>query len=73
VAAVEVARFFASPWGRWLRVLVGAVLLVLGYLGAPWWVPAIGVVLILAAALNVCGLAVLFGGPFDGRRVQPRA
>ncbi len=65
-----VARFFASVGGRWLRAAAGVVFLVLGYLGAPWWVPAIGVVLILVALLNVCGLAVLFGGPFNGRAVQ---
>lgn len=67
---MAVARFFASPVGRWLRVLAGVVLVALAYVGAPWWLGLVGGVLILVGAFNVCGLAVLVGGPFDGRRAR---
>ncbi len=67
---MSVARFFATATGRWLRAVLGAVLVVFGFLGAPWWVPSLGVVFIIVAALNVCALAVLFGGPFNGRKAR---
>lgn len=69
---MAVARFFASAAGRWIRAVAGVALLVFGYLGAPWWISVLGMVFILVALLNVCGLAVLFGGPFNGRKVDYR-
>ena len=65
---MAVARFFATAWGRGLRAALGVALLALAYLGAPWWVAALGGLFILVAVFNVCGLAVLFGGPWDGRK-----
>ena len=66
--------FMASIWGRALRVVVGLVLVGLGLGlvgGAGGWVMfAIGVVLVLVGALDVCIFAPLFGKPFVGERLR---
>ncbi|MHB1163153.1 MAG: YgaP-like transmembrane domain [Minisyncoccota bacterium] len=70
------ARFMASFWGRAIRVLAG--------LGIIWWgmgtgsvmgivVPIIGGLLVLSGILNVCALAPLFGAPFRGKDIPPKA
>jgi hypothetical protein len=64
-----VARFFASSAGRWLRVLVGLVLIVGWLAGWPLWVGIVGLLFVIVGAANVCILAPLFGGPFDGRKI----
>jgi hypothetical protein len=66
---VKVAKFFASPVGRWLRILLGVALGVIGLIHVPLWLVAVGAVLVIVGAVNVCLLAVLFGGPFNGRKV----
>lgn len=66
---MEFARFMAGPIGRGARIVVGLLLVVLGVLWGGWWsvLAAVGVVVFLAGALNVCGIAPLVGAPFRGR------
>lgn len=66
--------FIASIWGRALRVVVGLVLvgLGLGLVGGVggWVMFAIGVVLVLVGAFDVCLFSPLFGKPFLGSRLR---
>ena len=69
--------FMASPAGRAVRVVAGLVLVVLGaLLGGAWWLlAAIGLVPLLAGALDVCLLAPLFHRPLravDARHTVAR-
>lgn len=67
------ARFMSGPIGRGVRIVVGLLLLVVGVMratggSAGWWaLAAVGLVVFLAGALNVCGIAPLIGAPFRGR------
>lgn len=61
--------FLGSTTGRWVRGLVGAVLLVLAFLvgGTAGWVfGVLGVVFVAVGVLDVCLLAPLFGRPLRG-------
>lgn len=64
-------RFMARPVGRGLRIGVGAVLVVAGgMLGGGWWaLSAVGAVLVLVGAANVCLLAPLAGLPVRGSQI----
>lgn len=66
--------FMASIAGRALRVVAGLVLVGLGFGlvgGAGGWVMfAVGVVLVLVGAFDVCIFAPLFGKPFTGSRLR---
>lgn len=65
---------FNSTWpGRLLRVLIGLVLLGVGYLyiiefSVMWLVLALGAWLVLSGVLNVCLLNALFGGSIRGKK-----
>jgi len=65
-------KFMAHPIGRWSRVIASvAIAAVAIYLSAGAWTVvliAVGAVVFLAGALNVCIFAPLFGGPFSGRQ-----
>lgn len=65
-------KFMAGPIGRWARVIAGVAIAGVGiYLAAGAWtyvLVAVGAVIFLAGAINVCLLAPLFGGPFSGRQ-----
>ncbi len=67
---MKFAKFMSTPTGRWLRVIVGLVLILVGLLaihGKKGIVVAIiGLIPFLAGIFNVCVLAPLFGGPFKG-------
>jgi hypothetical protein len=62
--------FFASRNGRIARAVAGIVLIVVGVLlvgDVPGWIIAIiGLVPLLAGALDFCVLAPLFGHSFQG-------
>lgn len=74
------AQFMASTTGRGLRVAAGLILLAAGiWLVASHGSLAFGIVLIAIGALfatvgsiNVCPLAPIFGGPFNGRKATQR-
>lgn len=55
--------FMASTAGRWLRIVVGIVLLIGGFCWGPWGYIAsvLGVFFIAVGASDVCVLAPLFG------------
>lgn len=67
---MAVARFFASWLGRGIRIVAGLVLVALGVRLGAWWLllAALGAIFVIVGIVNVCLLAVLFGGPFNGRR-----
>jgi hypothetical protein len=66
--------FMASIAGRAARVVVGLLLvgLGLGLVGGVggWVMFAVGVVLVLVGAFDVCIFAPLFGKPFVGGRLR---
>jgi hypothetical protein len=64
------ARFMAGPIGRLARIIAGVVLIVLGLQagGTGGIILAIvGVLPILAGALNFCLIAPILGAPFSGK------
>ena len=64
--------FMASPVGRWTRAVAGLGLIVVGaLLAGMWWIlAAVGVVPLLAGALDVCLFAPLFSLPFAGTKIR---
>jgi hypothetical protein len=70
------ARFINTSSGRVARVVVGAVLIAWGYL---WLDGTAGIVLIVvgliplvAGALNLCLISAMLGGPIRGDEVGAR-
>lgn len=68
------AQFMATPMGRGIRVVAGIVLIALGLLvveGTGGIILAvIGLMPILAGALNICLIAPLIGAPFSGSQLN---
>lgn len=65
--------FMASPAGRVARIAAGLVLIVVGTVtggGGGWIITAIGVVPLLAGALDVCLLGPLFRRPLAGPKLR---
>jgi hypothetical protein len=67
-------RFIASSAGRWIRALVGLVLIVIGLVGLKgvggWILAVVGLVPLAAAVFDWCDFAPLFGLPFVGSRLR---
>jgi phosphoribosylcarboxyaminoimidazole (NCAIR) mutase len=66
----------ASVWGRVARFVAGLVLIAIGlYLQNTWGIviAIAGLAPLLAGVFNFCLFAPLFGGPFSGRRLAPKA
>jgi hypothetical protein len=68
-------KFLASGTGRIVRIVVGAVLVVVGIfaiqnLTAGIIVTIIGLVPLLAGIFDVCVFAPLFGHPFSGKKIR---
>lgn len=67
-------QFLASPAGRWIRFIAGVALVAvgLGPIGGTVGivVAVIGLVPLLAGALDVCVFSALFGGPFAGAAIR---
>lgn len=64
------ARFMAAPLGRGIRIVAGLVLIIAGLAigSAGGTVLAIvGVLPLLAGALNFCAIAPLLKAPFSGK------
>jgi hypothetical protein len=69
------ARFMASPLGRGIRVIAGAVMIVAGLvIGSTggYVLAAVGVLPLLAGALNVCVIAPVLKAPFSGKSLTDR-
>ena len=66
---MSILRFLSSPTGRWARVFAGVLLIVLGTISGGWalLLAAVGAVIVLVGALDVCLLAPLFGKPLSGK------
>jgi hypothetical protein len=60
-----IIKFLGSTAGRWTRGVIGIVL-------GGWWflLAAVGVVVFLAGALDVCLFAPLVGKPFRGPKLR---
>lgn len=69
-------RFMASPIGRIVRVLAGVALILLGLLAvggvAGIILAVVGLLPLLAGALDFCVFAPLFGGPLSGPAIRAR-
>lgn len=68
--------FLASTTGRWVRGVVGVILLVVGFvLGgtAGWVLGVLGVVFVAVGVFDVCLVAPLFGKPLRGRDIRSAA
>lgn len=66
---MAIAKFMASTAGRLARVVLGIVLIALGFVigGTGGTVlMVVGVVPIALGALNVCALGPILGAPFKG-------
>ena len=75
-AASGFARFMASPAGRLIRIVAGIALIawglprraaVAGIVGL-----ALGILMLLAGALNYCGLSAILGGPLRGADIPEK-
>lgn len=64
------ARFMSSTAGRALRVVAGLALIVIGLATGTWWLAVVGLVPLLAGALDVCLFAPLFKAPFSGKALR---
>lgn len=66
----------ASPIGRIVRVLAGVALILLGLLAvggvAGIILAVVGLLPLLAGALDFCVFAPLFGGPLSGPAIRAR-
>ena len=62
----------ASPAGRLTRIVSGLALIVAGAAvgGAGWIIAVIGVVPLVAGALDVCVFAPMFGRAFAGKALR---
>ena len=62
--------FLGSTTGRWVRGVIGVILLVLAFLvgGTGGWIlGALGVLFVAVGLLDVCRVAPLAGRPIRGR------
>ena len=70
---MALAAFMAQPIGRGIRIVLGLALILVGLYviegTAGWIVAIVGLLPILAGALNVCLIAPLIGAPFRGADV----
>lgn len=69
---MEMLKFMSSTFGRFARIVVGIVLVIMGIaLGSGWLVLSlVGLVALLAGALDVCLFAPLFGQPLKGKAIR---
>lgn len=68
---MRVLQFLGSTTGRWVRVVAGVILIVIGgVLGGWWWLAVLGAVFIAAGAFDFCLLAPLVRKPFQGSKLR---
>lgn len=70
---MKFSQFMASPTGRMLRILMGAVLIILGlsmHSIAGYLLTVIGSVVFLAGLFDWCLFAPLFKMPFHGKAIR---
>ncbi len=71
------AQFVSSPAGRIIRVVAGLALIAWGYALSGQTVGtvlmAVGLLPLLAGALDLCVLSALLGGPLSGAEIRRSA
>ncbi|PID31894.1 hypothetical protein CR970_03390 [Candidatus Saccharibacteria bacterium] len=71
---MSIEHLSSSPTFRMVRIVVGAALAIAGFAlldgTAKYIVCAVGVLVVIISAANICLLAPLFGKPLRGRRDQ---
>jgi hypothetical protein len=67
-----IIKFLGSSAGRWTRAVAGIALVAIGIALGGWWfvLAAIGLVVFLAGALDLCLFAPLVGRPINGRKLR---
>lgn len=67
-------KFLASATGRWVRIIAGIALILLGLLVvkeiAGIIIAVVGLVPLVAGVFDFCVFAPLFGAPFSGGRIR---
>ncbi len=73
---MQLIHFLASSTGRWVRIVAGIVLIVVGLLVVQNTggivLAVVGLVPLLAGVLDFCVFAPLFGAPFSGKAIRSR-
>ncbi len=66
---MRVLVFLGSTNGRWVRIVAGAVLIIVGALLSGWWwlLALVGAVVLAAGAFDFCLLAPLVRKPVGGK------
>ena len=68
------SRFLNTPGGRILRVLAGAIFLVVGYLYRDNFLGVLsmlwGIFPLTAGAFDICYISAVLGGPLSGARIR---
>jgi len=71
---MQVIKFLASTTGRWVRIIAGIVLILIGVLvmqnTGGIILAVIGLLPLLAGIVDVCVFAPLFGAPFSGKAIR---
>ncbi len=71
-------KFLASRNGRIVRIVVGAILVILGFFVVDFATQAalaiiliiVGLIPLLAGIFDVCVFSPLFGHPFSGKKIR---
>ena len=69
------ARFMASPLGRGIRIVAGAVMIIAGLVmggGGGIALAVVGLLPLLAGVFNICAIAPLLKAPFSGKDLAAR-
>lgn len=70
---MEIARFMATPAGRIGRIVLGIIIIYIGVIADKplgYVLEVIGLVPIIAGALNLCLIGPLLGAPLKGQRYR---
>ncbi len=71
---MQLIKFLASSTGRWVRIIAGVVLIVLGLLVVKdtggLIVAVVGLVPLVAGVLDFCVFAPLFGASVSGKSIR---
>jgi uncharacterized membrane protein HdeD (DUF308 family) len=71
---MQLIHFLASSTGRWVRIVAGIVLIVVGLFVVQNTggivLAVVGLVPLLAGVLDFCVFAPLFGAPFSGKAIR---
>lgn len=69
------ARFMATPLGRGIRIVAGAVMIIAGLVmggGGGIALAIVGLLPLLAGVFNICAIAPLLKAPFSGKALAQK-